>query len=346
MVFHNQKTMKNEQEHIDETLMLKIIENRADEMEKALFANWLENSELHATVFEQFKKAYQLNPIDSQSLARNWEAVVSKVKTGERVPAYIELPGMAQPFVVKRRLNTLMRVAALFLLLLGIGFLIKVVVFDSEQLTIYGNNRDSKVPYTLDDGSLVYLNKQAEITFSKKFGKRDRKLSLKGEAFFEVKRNEKNPFVISTYKTTTKVLGTKFNVYSDRSEQVMVSVESGLVEFRSDKSKEKVLLADGEKGTYHPLGASITKESINDPNFLSWKSGILRFANTPLPEAFRLLQHQYAKVFVFEGNQTNIPTLTTTLDNVPLEAVLEELNLLLNTKNVTRNDTIFIHPNN
>lgn len=338
--------MKNKQEHIDEVILLKIIENRADENEKALFKSWLEASNMHAEAFEQYKKTYRLTSIGSDSRTRNWDTIVSKVKSGNRVPEYVELPGTAQPAPAKLRLNTFMRVAAVFVLLLGISVLLKLVVFDSEQLTVYGNDRSAKTPYRMADGSLVYLNKNSEISFSKKFGKADRKVTLKGEAFFEVKRNENIPFVVSTYKTSTKVLGTKFNIYSDGSEQVKVSVESGRVEFSAVREHNKVLLVAGENGTYKPGIAGVTKETSNDPNFLAWKTGILYFSNTPLTDAFRLLQKQYARVFVYDVKQGNIPALTTTFDNMPLGAVQEELNLLLNTKNEIRNDTIFFKPNN
>jgi len=310
LVFHKQKTMKNKREHIDENLFLKKIENS----------------------------------VDPKSLSRNWDAVMRKVKSGERVPAYIELPGTAQPSPVKLKPYQLMRIAAAITVLVGISFLLKTVVFDSAQLTVTGNG-NPRDPVQLADGSLVYLNKNSEITFSKKFGKKGRAIRLKGEAFFEVKRNEHIPFVVTTYKTTTRVLGTKFNIYSDMSEQVKVSVASGLVEFSTVENNDKVRLSAGEKGIYNPARAQIQKETNSDPNFLAWKTGVLLFSNTPLPEAFRILQQQYARVFAFEVSQAPPPTLTTTFDNMPLDAVLEELNLLLNTKNVTRNDTIFFKPN-
>jgi ferric-dicitrate binding protein FerR (iron transport regulator) len=168
---------------------------------------------------------------------------------------------------------------------------------------------------------------------------------LKGEAFFEVHRNEKLPFFISTYKTTIQVLGTSFNVFSDSLEKVKVSVVSGVVAFYSGKVENGIKLTAGEQAAYNPGLTQIEKELNTDPNFLSWKTGILYFNETPIKEAFRLLQKQYSRVFVFETKQGVMPTLTTTIDNQTLEAVLEELNLLLNTKNVTQNDTIFFKPN-
>jgi transmembrane sensor len=303
------KAMKKKQDHIDEILMLELLEKS----------------------------------IGQDSLQRNWDSVISKIDAGTSVPDYIQLPD-AKPASIRLKLNTFLRVAAMLIILLGISFLLKNFVFSPGQLTISGNDLNPKDPYHLEDGSLVYLNRNSNLSISKRFGKKNRKVSLKGEAFFEIKRNEKIPFIITTGKTTTQVFGTSFNIYSDSSEQVSVTVVTGVVEFFTTKGNDRVRLVAGERGTYNPDMAGITKESTADRNFQAWNTGILYFNETPLPEAFRLLQKQYSRVFVFETKKENLPTLTTTFENLTLEAVLEELNLLLNTKNEIKNDTIIFKP--
>lgn len=303
------KAMKKKQDHIDETFLQKVLEKS----------------------------------IGQDSLQRNWDSVTGKIKAGAVVPDYIQLPGI-KPASIRLKLNTFLRVAAMFIILLGISFLLKNVVFSPGQLTISGNDLNPKDPYHMEDGSLVYLNKNSNLTISKRFGKKNRKVSLEGEAFFEIKRNEKIPFIITTGKTNTMVFGTSFNIYSDSSEQVSVSVVTGVVEFFTTNGNDRVRLVAGERGTFNPDIAGIIKENTTDRNFQAWNTGILYFNETPLPEAFRLLQKQYSRVFVFEKKKENLPTLTTTFENLTLEAVLEELNLLLNTKNEFKNDTIIFKP--
>ena len=335
--------MKKEQEDIDDALLLKILENKANDNERSLFKHWIEASDMHAETFEHLKKVYQLTFIDALNKQKNWESIVQKVKEGMQVPDYIELP-VKQVSTIKLQMRTLIRYAAMFLIILGVSFLIKSIVFDSQQLTISGKDMKLHEAYTLADGSRVYLNGNSEISFSKKFGSKERKILLKGEAFFEVHRNEKIPFSITTCKTTTEVLGTSFNVYSELSGKVKVSVVSGVVSFYSDKKENGLKLVAGEQGSFNPSLQKIVKDKNVDRNFLAWKTGILYFNETPIMDAFQLLQKQYSRVFVFEHKQGSIPTLTTTIDNQTLEAVLDELNLLLNTKNVARNDTIYFKP--
>lgn len=302
--------MKKEQKHINEKQFLKSIESIADE----------------------------------NSLQRNWESVVDKFKSEKEGPEYIELPEK-QPRLINSRMIPLIRMSAIIIILLGISFLLRTVVFNPEQHLVSGSDLENHEPYQLLDGSLVYLQGNSKISFSKKFGAKNRDVTLKGEAFFEVERNEQVPFRIKTNSTITQVLGTSFNVFSDQSEHVRVSVVSGVVEFYIGKRMKLVTLEAGEQGTYDPLLRGIEKELIDDNNFQAWKTGILYFSDTPINEAFKLLQKQYGSVFVFDVKKVEIPTITTTIDNQPLESVLEELNLLLNTNNETRNDTIYLKPN-
>ncbi|MDA3893589.1 MAG: FecR family protein [Salinivirgaceae bacterium] len=336
--------MKSKQKNIDETLLLRIIEYKADDSEVALFKEWHNESAENAALFAQLKKTYELSSFDKHSTQANWQQVVDKVKTGYSVPDFIELP---EPQTARKiiRLNSLLRVAALVALVIGLTFLFKNVVFNSEQLIVSGNDLKNNEPYLLADGSMVYLNSDAEISFSKHFGAKNRKLELKGEAFFEVQRNEKLPFQITSNKTTTKVLGTSFNVFSDLSGNVKVSVVRGVVTFFTDKSNIVELHA-GEQGIFDPFKKSLKKDIINDLNFQSWKTGIMKFNETPVNDVFDLLNKHYSKTLLFDDEKGKGLNITTTFDNQSIEAVLEELNLLLNTKNVKKNDTIIFKSNN
>jgi len=334
--------MKNKQKNIEEVLLLKVIERRENDAEKALFEEWYESSEKNAEFFNQLKKAYQLSSFDSYSVAANWKQVVDKVGIGYTVPNFIELPktkASGNKLVMRR----LMRVAAIIIFVIGIGFLLKDIVFAPEQLIVSGSELKNNEPYPMVDGSLVYLHGNSEIRFLDDFGEKSRWVVLKGEAFFEIRKNEELPFVIETNHTTIKVLGTSFNVFSDTLGQVKVSVISGVVEFFAD-IRNSIKLSVGQQGTYLPKTGNIEKTVVRDQNFLSWKTGIFNFKETPIKEAFVTLGQFYNKVLLFEAPKGKMPAITTTFDNQPLKVVLEELNLLLNTKNEFKNETIIFKP--
>ena len=64
----------------------------------------------------------------------------------------------------------------------------------------------------LPDGSIVWLNSQTTLTYDENFGKKDRKVTLDGEAYFEVAHNKEIPFYVQTENIKVQVTGTKFDV--------------------------------------------------------------------------------------------------------------------------------------
>jgi transmembrane sensor len=332
--------MRKKQENIDDVLLLRIIEQRADETEKELFSQWHNSSDENARLFALMKRAHELSSSDRHSTQANWKQVVNKVRAGYTVPDYIEL--VSQVAERKVGISILWRVAAMVILFLGITFLLRNIVFDREQL-VSGKDMENSEPYQLVDGSVVYLRGDSEIRLPRGFGSRNRKITLKGEAFFDVVPNNELPFTISANNLTTRVVGTSFNVFSDPAGKVQVTVVTGIVEFFSGKSNV-FEIRSGEQGTYDPDNEGIVKSEINDPNFQAWKTGVIIFRGTPLDEVLGLLGQIYGKTIVFGKEMTRMPTITTTFDNQPMEAVLEELNLLLNTKTESRNDTIIFKP--
>lgn len=336
--------MNKKQENIDDALLLKVIEGRANDMEITVFQKWQNESQENSELFAEMKKVYQLSTFDKHSTKANWDVVVNKVRTGYNVPDFIELAQSQKKRKIVQ-LNVLLRVAAIIVLFIGMIFLFKSIDFNDEQLIVSGSELKNNEAYQLADGSLVYLQGNSEISFQESFGSKNRELNLKGQAFFEVRKNKELPFVIVTNNTKTKVLGTSFNVYSDSLGEVKVSVVSGVVRFYSNE-KNSVKLHPHEQGIYNPITAQIKKADVKNQNFMAWKTGNIVFNDTPIDEAFDVLSRHYTKRFLYKSTENEIPVINTAFNKQPLEAVLEELNLLLDTKTVIKNDTIVFEFNN
>jgi transmembrane sensor len=110
--------------------------------------------------------------------------------------------------------------------------------------------RGSKSKVQLPDGTEVWLNSDSRITYNENFQENIREVSLEGEAFFDVKRDEARPFVIHTTSIDVKVLGTAFNVRSYANEKnTETSLIRGSVEITLVKSpdKKKIILRPNDK---------------------------------------------------------------------------------------------------
>jgi len=143
---------------------------------------------------------------------------------------------------------------------------------------------------TLQDGTVVWLNAQSTLTYPARFSGKERRVSLVGEAFFEVAKNKRKPFIVETQHIKLKVLGTQFNIYNyPKSDISQVALIEGSVQICSDnlsvvlKPNEEFTLEDG-KGTV---------SEISNSNHFLWKDGIYCFENERLLDIIDKLQLYY-----------------------------------------------------
>ena len=144
---------------------------------------------------------------------------------------------------------------------------------------------------TLQDGTTVWLNAKSTLTYPSRFAGKERKVTLTGEAYFDVAKNPRKPFLVSTQNIQLKVLGTQFNVRdypnADRSK---VSLLEGSVEIDRG-SKGALMLKPGEEVTMQ--GGNMSISAIVNPNYFLWKDGIYSFDNESLLEILQKLQLYY-----------------------------------------------------
>jgi transmembrane sensor len=149
-----------------------------------------------------------------------------------------------------------------------------------EKIANQGRNEQ----VLLADGSIVWLKEGATVSYPETFEVTKRTISLKGEAYFEVAHNPKQPFsVILEDSSLVEVLGTKFNINASiKAAETTVFVSSGKVRFSKDA--QSVVLQANEKGVFDRKNNKINSVKSLTSNDLAWHSGGLSFAKTPLSE--------------------------------------------------------------
>lgn len=196
----------------------------------------------------------------------------------------------------------------------------EVVVKEFTATTAWGQ----KMSITLADGTKVRLNSGSTLRYPEKFIANTREVALEGEAFFEVTKNTKKPFIISSGAIKTKVLGTSFNINTyDNEEDIEVTVATGKVSVASNE--EEVFLGPSEQGVFNKKEAKITKATIDINAVLQWKEGILHFEDASLKEVTASLEKWYGVQFVFDNKALEKCRLTATYDNESLHAILESI---------------------
>jgi len=329
---------KPEKHTITDQTLIRFIEKETSIEENELIKSWLfkQNNRDH---FDKLKKLWKhsdaINDFDLIDTAKDWKNVKLKIENLEATPTIKKLNSF----------TIFMRIAAILIVLVGITLLIRYYIFSPpEMIAVSTGLNQSEI--VLPDDSRVYLNENSTITYPEKFTKKEKAVNLIGEAYFEVNRDEKRSFKIhTTNNSVVEVLGTSFNVNADTtSSEVIVHVTSGKVAFyKTNDQDNKTILINNETAILDH--DTISKSVIENPNFLSWKTGVLEFKNSSLATVVDKLTDFYKQTIILLDQSTLEYKYTSIIDNQPLDEVLEEITLVFNLEFATRNDTIFIIPN-
>lgn len=147
----------------------------------------------------------------------------------------------------------------------------------------------------LPDGTLVWLNAGSKIVYSQGFGVDGRELSLEGEGYFEVTKNEKIPFVVGTKELNLKVLGTKFNFKNyPEDEEVTVNLMEGKVALHNELKKMPTLyLAPQEKVVLNKRTGIMKKIKSTVDYANAWSRNELFFDEELLEDIAKKLMRSY-----------------------------------------------------
>jgi len=200
-------------------------------------------------------------------------------------------------------LRSVVQIAAAFILVSSITLLIynnKQPLYNYIYPLKYTNitaANGKNVTVDLPDGSVVILNQNSKIVYSNRFNDKQREVSLTGEAYFKVAKNQNKPFVVHTGNLSTKVLGTSFNVEAyPFSKRIAVELITGKVwlTIHAPKNDLNYKLTPNQTVTYNILTGQAEKKNISDAgSYTAWKDGKLKFSNTSLDEVIKRVQITY-----------------------------------------------------
>ncbi|SEI55148.1 FecR family protein [Dyadobacter sp. SG02] len=190
---------------------------------------------------------------------------------------------------------------------------------------------DSKVArlVNLEDGSTIILQPNGKLSYPRKFAAEKREVHLSGEAFFEVSKNRKRPFLVYTNDIVTEVVGTSFRIKAaDDQPEVEVFVKTGEVHVRQIKPKdrnaaENVVLLPNQSVSYvksrnlfeKPENKDIPKRAIEYLNF--------DFADAPVGTIFSTLESAYGVTIDYPHDALRDCYLSTSLSDEPLLSKLK-----------------------
>jgi ferric-dicitrate binding protein FerR (iron transport regulator) len=200
-----------------------------------------------------------------------------------------------------------------------------------------------KIRLQLSDDTVIWLNRNSKLQYPQAFGRTQREVYLEGEAYFEVAEDARKPFFIHNGSSLVRVLGTSFNLrgYADE-KRVEVVVVTGKVLFTaSPRSKNQIILKEGQKVMLDKRARQLTKSVNADSNFLAWKTGVLTFRNAALKDILPVLEQHYQVSMSTKNRKLLKCRFTGQFENVQLKDILKVFAERLNVR-YRRKGTVYV----
>lgn len=151
----------------------------------------------------------------------------------------------------------------------------------------------TRVQFTLPDGTVGWLNSNSRVKYNGNFIN-DRHVTLTGEVFFDVYKDKKRPFTVTTKDVNVNVLGTRFNIASYENERnIEVVLEEGKLIFNDNSMNKPYMMSPNDLVTYDKTTKIYSTEVVQTHKYLSWTEGKLVFRNDPLDVIARRLERWY-----------------------------------------------------
>lgn len=163
--------------------------------------------------------------------------------------------------------------------------------------------RGSEYWIVLPDGTRVWLNAATELKYPVAFHAKERRVYLKGEAYFEVAPDKNRPFYVETEEVKIRVLGTVFDVNTHYTRGVRTVLVEGAVALEWGDQKE-IRMKPGELADFDRTTTEVTLKEVDVTSYISWKEGYFVFEDEPLEEIMHTLSLWYDKEFLFVGKRS------------------------------------------
>lgn len=190
------------------------------------------------------------------------------------------------------------RVAAALVVGLVTGVLLTILANNEDPLYYTAHSPMGSVSeWVLPDNTVIFLNSGSRIRYTMEGNEQVREVFLEGEAWFDVEKDKKRPFLVHTPLYDVFVTGTKFNVKAYPSEnKVITTLEEGEILLKSAgqaKLEEEIRLNPGEQAVLGREIKHLSIQKVETRYYTSWKDNKLIFMNMNLKELLVLLERKF-----------------------------------------------------
>lgn len=312
-----------------ESILVKLFEGQSSPEENQIIKKWVSSSDENRECYKEYSKL--------------WEKLQDTIINGEiDVEGSLDYTKKQIPEFQKRKFPWMLylrKAAAVFLLSLILSF---IAVYMMKQSTDNYTNpvcQEVKAAYgtqtkvTLSDGTNVWLNSGSSLSFPLFFSNmKMREVTLIGEGYFEVSKDQRHPFIVHTPKLEVKVLGTFFNINAYKNKNyVEVALLEGKVNILTNNRNGKgssVILNPCEVAEYEINSGKMSCRKVKDMyRYTAWKDGKIMFVNDSIEKLADCLENWYNVNIQIDDCQLKKYHFTGTFTSESLDQILKYLSL-------------------
>ncbi|MDR1681918.1 MAG: FecR domain-containing protein [Candidatus Symbiothrix sp.] len=271
---------------IDESIVIKYLQNDCTEDEIGLINKWLSEKEENKRELFLMEMLYKAKNRDRYSDPQFFQT--EKDKLFDRIQR--EEANIKQSLVRKFWQYA---AAAAIAIMLTVGISLYRINTHSLQTLTADNGKVKKV--VLPDGTRVWLNHSAQLSYPKQFKGKTRTVHLEGEGYFEVSKNAEYPFIVETEEMEVKVLGTVFNISNSSEADIStITLLEGEVQVRGYDDGGMVTLLPGQRAELnHTTHRLLVKEDCQAALAAVWHNGLIPFRQASIEEIGKTLERLY-----------------------------------------------------
>ena len=314
------------EQHTPYTLIAKYLARQCSDKEEIELTNWRNSLPENEKLFAELRDEWELVNKDLSVKP----VYPDKEKVWNNIQHLIKMPviSYSRTFLIR-----VASIAAMIALVIGFSFSyllnsnVKVETPTLSSTFIAPKGHKSQI--LLADGTKIWLNSGSKITYSNKYGDKDRSVELNGEAFFDVTKNMKLKFIVKTGSVDVVVHGTAFNVKSyDRDKDVAVSLLRGSVDVVSAKDNKSIaLLVPGERVIVGKSSQLSKIEKCDTSLDGIWRLERLKFSGANISEVAEKLGKWYG-VNISVKDTNKFPQYWFTVKSESINDILKSMNSL------------------
>ena len=316
-------------------IFIKYLQGNCTETEFEQLVGWISEDPLSSSerdmvqdIWDEFEP--EAGPVERIKYNRVLDKIHHQININQNSAQFV-----IQKAPTKNRILSMLTRAAAILLLPVLSLLIYSQLSNNDRYASNSNDLEVEAPagsrmqIKLGDGTKVFLNHGSKLKYPYRFTGENRKVSLTGEAYFEVAHNSKVPFIVGTNQLDVKATGTAFNVSAYPDDDVIETtlIEGQVILFeRKGNSEIKTLMA-GEYLKFYGQKNSYSVETGSAEKNTAWKDGLLVFKNEKVNDVAKKLARWYNVEVEISNEKVNEFTFTATFMDETLPQVLELMTL-------------------